>query len=220
MFGYKSPNVHDACVQRYTRFNDGNQVIGRHAVHALNAWIGALNKQSEGQTFSAIFAQPGVLTPNLEYQFLNERIGDNDTPSQHKLHMLYMESRENFAHLGLAPIEGFIPVNSKGQNYLWMEYQIAEDGVTVVKEPKMHIDEWFNAEATLFWLSELANIERSALRSRLNNAAPNKSYTGGSIFFIVLIVTFLMAFLVVLRSHKTDLIERQELDEYPSYSSI
>lgn len=106
MFDYKSQLVQQKCVEYYVK---NESQLGRDAVHALNSMIGSVNSQLSGQTYAAIFAQSGILALDFEYEFLNERIGDNDTASQHSLHILFLESRERFVHQRLIPIEGLSP---------------------------------------------------------------------------------------------------------------
>jgi hypothetical protein len=142
-------------------------MLGRDAIHAMNSKLGALNNQSGHPFYLAIFAQPGVGPPDFEYQFLNERIGDHDTPAQHKTHMVFMVSRERFAHQGLIPIEGFIPVDKLGQNYYYLE------NITVLKESEMCVGEVYNSESAKFWLSTLAGIEQNSMPepTQLNGAS-------------------------------------------------
>ncbi|KAI6231759.1 Venom carboxylesterase-6-like isoform X1 [Aphelenchoides besseyi] len=152
-FGYKSSEVVQRCIGRY---KDHESMVGRHAVHAVNALLGARNNRTDGQTFAARFSQPEEDGGEMRYIFADHA---PETVAEHQVHEFMLLSRELFGHRQKAPAEDFLPVDSNGRNFYDIRFLLAEDNRTVLAEPRMHVGSWIDSDAVDFWLNELSDLE-------------------------------------------------------------
>ncbi|KAI6209854.1 COesterase domain-containing protein [Aphelenchoides besseyi] len=164
MFGYKSDSVTERCVDYYSDNPKAPEVIGSHAVHALNSLLGSLNKQMGGQTYAAVFAQPGHDGGTVRLLFADSK---PETVADHKVHEWMLSTREAFGHKRTRPAEDFEAVNEKGENFYFMRSLVADDNVTLIEKPQMHVGEIFESDAVRFWLVELARLESNETKSKI-----------------------------------------------------
>ncbi|KAI6172948.1 Carboxylic ester hydrolase [Aphelenchoides besseyi] len=188
-FGYKSSEVVQRCIGRY---KNSESMIGRHAVHAVNALLGAKNNRTGGQTFSARFSQSEEDGGEMQYIFADHA---PETVAEDQVHEFMLSSRELFGHQQKAPAEDFLAVDSNGRNFYDIRFQLAEDNRTVLAEPRMHVGSWIDSDAVDFWLNELSDLEARSQKivehvTQLVQK-PKENDSGNSIFTIFVVIAMM-----------------------------
>ncbi|KAI6222313.1 Neuroligin-4, X-linked-like protein [Aphelenchoides fujianensis] len=204
-FGYRSAAVAQRCAWRYASLPNGAALIGRHAAHAMNALLGARNNRSGGTTFAARFAQPTEDGGDFRFIFADHQ---PETAAEHRVHEFMLETREQFGHRRRAPAADFLPVDAEGRNFYDVRAETAEDGRTLMAEPRMYVGAWPDADGVDFWLRELRDVEaasRAATRTprppRLHAVDPPEAAQEGSwdehpaaaLWMVVAVVVLLLA---------------------------
>ena len=123
MFGYRSGAVVDRCisrfgerlqkknffcwlllVSRYANRSNATTEIGRHAVHALDALLGARNAKAGGRTYAAVYEQAdGRDGGEVELIFANRSA---ESEGDYRLHVFILSTRERFGHQNKSPARG------------------------------------------------------------------------------------------------------------------
>ncbi|KAI6192246.1 COesterase domain-containing protein [Aphelenchoides bicaudatus] len=73
----------------------------------------------------------------------------------------YPQFTRNFIR-GEQPSEDWLPANDKGQNYMYLDFEVLSSNKSEQIWPKFHQHKWFNEEAVEFFLEYLPTIEQNA----------------------------------------------------------